>query len=434
MEFSRKINFIVVLFLMLFFSAVVYFTLKVNKNTVSTALVSETSNEQHIDQTESKPLKDLPKPLPNPPSVIRSVYVTSGSAAGKNYLLYLDHLFKTTEVNAVVIDIKDFSGIVSYKTGAIKVKEYKNFRQVFNIDNLVEHFHSRNIYVIARINVFNDVALAKARPDLAVYSKSKSPARSTTAVTGGENQPENVLWKDNSGLYWLDPASEEVWDYNIEIAKDVLLHGFDEVNFDYIRFPSDGEVEDIGYPIKDEAIIRRSVIKSFFQKIRKSMPDAKLSVDLFGQTTVITVGDMGVGQVFEDAFDYFDYVCPMVYPSHYVNGFLGYENPAEYPYEVVKNALDNAILRKSVYQKENPENPSQPVDQLANGVRARKLARIRPWIQDFDLGADYDSEKVGAEIKATKDALKEDFNGFMLWNPSNFYTTEALASGNYVPN
>ena len=92
----------------------------------------------------------------------------------------------------------------------------------------------------------------------------------------------------------------------------------------------------------------------------------------------------------------------------------------------MKNALDNAVLRRSVHAKENPENPSQPVDQLVNGVRARKLAEIRPWIQDFNLGANYDANMVSQEIKAVKDSMGEIFNGFMLWNPSNFYTTEAI--------
>lgn len=415
MEFSKKIYIIIILFLIAIAVLGFYFILK-SSNTNLKDFIFKTSGTSSVPNFESKPPKDLPtkkestdddpskdstKPLPNNQPAIKAVYITSVSAASKSYISYLDQLFQKTQINSVVIDIKDYSGIVFYNTKAEKVREYKNFRQdIIDINKLIEHFHSQGIYVIARINIFNDSALAKDRPDLALYSKSRS-----------NGQPNNVLWQDNSGLSWLDPASEEVWDYNIEIAKDALSRGFDEVNFDYIRFPSDGNIEDVGYPIKDATATRSSVVKKIFKKIRESLPNVNLSVDLFGQTTT-TADDMGVGQIFEDAFDYFDYICPMIYPSHYANGFLRYENPAEHPYEIVKNALDRAILRRSAYTKENPE---------------KQLAKIRPWIQDFDLGADYDANMVKQEIKAVEDAMKEDFNGFMLWNPSNIYTIEAIA-------
>jgi len=424
MEFSKKKN-ITIIFSAVFLFAILLYVIAHSESTIFTDFIYEKVETSEVSETKLDLQEDLiPKKiesevsaaLSSPPPIIRGVYVTNWSAASRKYLLYLDQIFKTTQINTVVIDIKDYSGTVVYETRAKKAREYKTFsRSLIDINNLVRNFHDQGVYVIARINIFNDQALAKVRPGLAIYSKSKS-----------EGQQEPVLWKDSSGLRWLDPASEEVWDYNIEIAADALSHGFDEVNFDYIRFPSDGAIEDIGYPIKGENISRRAVIKSFFQKIRESLPNATLSVDLFGQTTIITNGDMGVGQVFEDAFDYFNYVCPMIYPSHYVNGFMGFDNPAEHPYEVVKNALDNAVLRRSVHAKENPENPSQPVDQLVNGVRARKLAEIRPWIQDFNLGANYDANMVSQEIKAVKDSMGEIFNGFMLWNPSNFYTTEAI--------
>ena len=124
-----------------------------------------------------------------------------------------------------------------------------------------------------------------------------------------------------------------------------------------------------------------------------------ISADLFGLAT-IKRDDIGIGQVIEDAFENFDYVSPMVYPSHYANGFLGYENPAEYPYEIVKYSLDSAL--------------------------ARGITNLRPWLQDFDLGADYDTEKVQQQIQAVKDALGEDNQSYMLWSPTNIYTATAL--------
>lgn len=434
MEFSRKIIFIVIFSVLLLFIAWFYFTVgnvevvKSNKKLVSenqkgevpSVVDNSVENNQNSSSENLFPVyieSEVSKALVNPPSIIKGVYVTSWSALSKEYLSYLDQLFETTQINAVVIDTKDFSGTIFYNSKAQKVQEYKTFRQSsFDINGLVKHFHDKGIYVIARINVFNDVALAKARSNLAIYSKSKS------------NETNRILWQDSSGLYWLDPASEEVWDYNIEIAKDVLNHGFDEINFDYIRFPSDGNLEEAIYPVKSQTAARHQVIQSFFKKIRESLPDAKLSVDIFGQTTVITNGDMGVGQVLEDSFGYFDFVSPMVYPSHYTRGFLGYETPSEHPYQVVKNAMDVAKLRLKTYETALDDTKNE------GNISVLSKTKIRPWLQDFTLTVKYDANKVSQEIKAVQDAMGEDFNGFMLWNPSNFYTTEAISLENQAPN
>jgi len=348
-------------------------------------------------------LGELPKKLENPPAIIKSVYATGWSAGSKNYRNYLNELFKTTQINAVVIDIKDASGVVSYRTGAEMAKKYKAYwPEISNINSLVREFHNQGIYVIGRIVVFEDVALAKSRPDLAVYDKSK---------TKDKSQP--VLWGNRNGLSWVDPASQEVWDYNISIAKDAASHGFDEINFDYVRFPTDGQLSNMGFPIWDQKTPKYIVIKNFFKKLRESFPDTKISVDLFGLTAVNT-DDLGVGQIIEDSFDYFDYVCPMLYPSHYANGFMSFENPAEYPYEVVKYSMEKAILKRKFYS-----------DNLLNKTE-NKLAKIRPWLQDFDMGAVYDTNMVKQEIKAVAESMGEDFSGFMLWSPSNIYTKGAI--------
>ena len=136
-----------------------------------------------------------------------------------------------------------------------------------------------------------------------------------------------------------------------------------------------------------------------------------MSVDLFGFVTT-RKEDFGVGQVMEDAFEYFDYISPMVYPSHYPPNFLGFENPAEHPYDVVYNAIKSAGERLSVYKT------------LTNNKRPN----IRPWLQDFDLGADYTPAMVSAQIKATQDALGDQYNGFMLWNARNVYSESAFGA------
>lgn len=333
---------------------------------------------------------------------INAVYVTGWSAGNNSYLNYLSELFETTEINAVVVDIKDSSGYVFYNASVNQVQKYKLYNySIKDIDKLVKFFHDKGIYTIARIAVFEDPMLAQNRPDLAIYSTEK-----TASVF------ENILWQDYKGLSWMDPASQEVWDYNINLAKDALLHGFDEINFDYVRFPSDGNASTMGFPIWNKKTLKSEVVKSFFAYTRSQMPSAVLSVDLFGLTTV-NKDDLGIGQNLENALLYFDYVCPMVYPSHYASGFLGFENPAEYPYWVVKYSMLSANIKRQTL--------------VEGGTDSAKLAKLRPWLQDFDLGADYTVNMVKSEITAVGESLADNYNGYMLWNPSNYYTQEAIA-------
>ena len=324
---------------------------------------------------------------------IKAIYLTGWSASKNSFINYLIDIARTTEINAVVIDIKDFSGYVVYDTAIPEVEKYgAEQKRISDISLLIKELHTEDIYVIARITVFQDPILAYARPDLAIYSKAETDS----------------LWLDNSGLAWIDPAAEEAWDYNVAIARDAINKGFDEVNFDYIRFPSDGNLKDMSFPFWNEEVPKHLIIKQFFKHLREELPEAKISVDLFGLSTV-GLDDLGVGQIIEDAFEYSDYVCPMIYPSHYANGFIGFQNPAEYPYEVVKYSMEGALKKLAIYKETKETN-----------------VQLRPWLQDFDLGATYDAEMVRAQIEAVYDALGEDFNGFMMWSSSNFYTREAL--------
>jgi hypothetical protein len=334
----------------------------------------------------------------------------------------------------VVIDIKDFSGYVAYDTNdslAPKVKEYNaKEKRISDIEELLKKFHQEGIYVIARINVFQDPVLARARPDLAIRSKyEKSPFFSFASLITAIS-----VWLDNLKLAWVDPSSKDVWDYNISIAKEALSRGFDEINFDYVRFPSDGDLKNIAFPLWDGKISRNLVIRNFFEAIRKELPQAVLSIDVFGLSTV-SYNDLGVGQIIEDAFEYFDYVSPMVYPSHYAKGFLGYENPAEHPYEVVSYSMKSALARLRNFQSQKISgdlinNQVQKTGEEKSKIKKRPY--LRPWLQDFNLGARYDKKMVKAEIKAVSEGLpEEEFKGFMLWNPGNFYTKEALELKNY---
>lgn len=349
---------------------------------------------------EPDPYPDIEnqQPLLNPPEIIKAVYATNWSMSSAKKIKYYLDLIDTTELNAIVIDVKDYTGTVSYKNKIDLVNEYNAWeRRILEPNKLIKTFHDHGIYVIGRISVFQDLQLAKARPDLALTSSSTS-----------------AVWKDNKGLTWMDTAAEEVWDYNVAIAKDILARGFDEVNFDYIRFASDGNLNDIKHPYWDEKTLKTTVLKSFFKYLRENLPNAKLSADLFGLATMDTKG-VGIGQHLEHTLPYFDAVAPMVYPSHYFTGFQGYEKPAEHPYEVVKYSMDEAIRRTKQFMVYASTTPV--------------MAKFRPWLQDFDLGADYGAEEIKSQIQAWNDATANNpelNGGWMLWNASNIYTKNAL--------
>ncbi len=353
-----------------------------------------------FEQPVEKPVSDIEidlkikESVSRPPEVMKAVYVTSWSAASQNYIDYVIDLAKNTEINAIVVDIKDWSGYVAYDTQVPEAEQYNAERILIpDIGAFLEKFHKEGIYMIARITVFQDPVLAQSKPNLAVHQKSD----------------KTLLWLDKSGLAWIDPAAREAWEYNVAIAKDALSQGFDELNFDYTRFPSDGDLQDMSFPLWDEITPRNLIIKEFYKYLREEIPQATLSIDLFGLSTVSS--NFGVGHNIEDAYQYFDFVCPMVYPSHYIEGFLGYQNPAEYPYEIVKYSMENAFKRLSLLNMTHPTK-----------------AKLRPWLQDFDLGTIYDAKMVRSQIDAVYDAAGDNFKGFMLWNSSNFYTKEALQS------
>lgn len=320
------------------------------------------------------------------PGVIKGIYLTGWIAGSDKLLAPLIKLVNDTSLNAVVIDVKDYSGYVSYKTGVPEIAKSgaENEIRIPHPNALLEKLHKNNIYAVARITVFQDSILSKSRPDLALKDS------------------RGRAWKDAKGLEWMDPASREVWDYNIAIAKDALNRGFDEVNFDYVRFPSDGNLDAVQYPVWDKSKSRDQVIQEFFDYLRKELPDARISADLFGLATV-SQDDLGIGQRIESAYPSFDAVMPMVYPSHYANGFMGYKNPADHPYDVVKYSMEQALVRR-------------PAD---------SRAKLRPWLQAFDLGAVYDKEKIQAQIKAVDDVLSgtDAYGGWVLWDPKNSYST-----------
>ncbi|MFQ5752599.1 MAG: putative glycoside hydrolase, partial [bacterium] len=378
--------------------------------------------------------------LPNPPEVIKGIYVTAWTAGSPAAVGRLIDFISRTELNAVVIDIKDFSGHVSYKTDIPEVETSggEGELRLLRPNALIRKLHDAGIYVIARQTVFQDPILAEAHPEWALHNASQ-----LTMTMADNNDDKKLssssLWRDNKGLSWMDPAARPVWDYNIAIAKDAWERGFDEINFDYIRFASDGDLEMIDYPFWDEITPRHTVIRNFFKYLRENLPNAKISADLFGLST-ISAWDLGIGQIIEDAYEHFDYVSPMVYPSHYSAGAFGYEKPAEEPYGIVKNSLEGALRRLVVEKTITISTTTVATTTADTGttITIQKTvtipkfkATLRPWLQDFDLGAIYDAAKVIDQMRATEEILNASgtasrYGGWLLWDPANTYTEDAL--------
>lgn len=332
----------------------------------------------------------IPETVPEVPRVkadpikVKGLYLTAYSAGSSKKLAQIIDLIEKTELNAIVIDVKDYSGYILYDSKLPLVEKLGlRDRRIKDINAVLEKLHQHNIYAIARVSVFQDPLLAEQKPEWAIRSKK-----------GG-------LWRDRNKLAWVDPSNSEVWKHVISVAKEAAVLGFDEINFDYIRFPTDGNLSDIVY--SNGVQTRYEVIGDFFSYVEEQMKDESvyISADLFGLTTEKKGSDdLRIGQRLADAVDHFDYVMPMVYPSHYPTGYRGYKNPANYPYEVVYNAM-----KAGVKQTEG------------------KKAKLRAWIQAFNLGAVYDGKKIRAQIQASDDA---GVDGWVLWNAANRYGDAGL--------
>jgi len=335
-----------------------------------------------------------PVGVKSPTRVVKGLYLTAYSAGNPAKIDAIIKLIDKTELNAVVIDIKDYSGLIFYSSQVSLVKQIKaSENRLRDISATIKKLHEHNIYVIARQTVFQDPFLAAARPAWAIKSKSGGSVSATATP--------DKLWYDNKGLSWVDATRKEVWNYNLAIAKEVAELGFDEINFDYVRFPSDGPIKQIAY--SDERPLYE-IMSEFYKFLSDGLKDAPVwtSFDMFGFTMEKSGNDdMNIGQRILDARDNVDYICPMMYPSHYPVGHLGFNNPAEHPAGVIANgmALGEHFFTTST------------------------RAQVRPWLQAFDLGAVYDAEKIRAQIDMVE---KYPNAGWLLWNAGNRYSDAGL--------
>jgi hypothetical protein len=339
--------------------------------------VALTANNSAVKNPELKKM-DWTKP-----AVVKGVYTTGWIAGSGKWFPRLIKFIDATEVNALVVDIKDDTGKLSFPAEVPLAKETNSVvKMIADPVGLIQTLKEHQIYPIARIVVFKDPFMAKVKPEWAVKSSS-----------GG-------LWRDRKGLQWVDPHNKLYWDYIVAIAKEAVQLGFQEIQFDYVRFTSDGNTKTCVYPFATNQA-PEDVIKEFLQYARAklSVYNVPVSADIFGLTTSADA-DLGIGQRFEKIIQHVDIVCPMVYPSHYIPGNFGLKNPNAQPYKTVFNSVSDAKKRLD---------------------EAGSQTQLRPWLQDFSLGIRYGRDEIQSQIKAVTDA---GINEWIFWNPSCRYNIE----------
>lgn len=328
----------------------------------------------------------------NPPVTTKGVYLTAYSAANPNQIKWVIEQAKLGRINTVVIDIKDDSGRLTIPTDNEVLINYGTSDPIIdNVESLVKLLKDNGVYTIARIVTFKDPYIASVDPSFALHLE------------------DGTLFFDNSNQAWVDPYNPNVWEYVLTCAKEAVAVGFNEIQFDYIRFCTEKGIEDVVY---DEQVRQG---KSKTQAINEAMEyfysnlkpyGVYVSADVFGAVIDNVIDQNSVGQIYADLALNCDYISPMIYPSHYGNGSFGLSVPDLYPYETIDGALElsNKVL--------------EPLRQQGYHV-----AKVRPWLQDFTASylrkyQKYDYEQVEQQIQACVD---NNSDGYLLWNAANKY-------------
>jgi hypothetical protein len=330
------------------------------------------------ESTTEKPREQAIRRTPLP-SEVRGVHVTMSLANERGKL---DEYLAIPGLTALELDVKDETGKVGFlmpaRTLARKVGASQPY---YKAAAVARQARAAGIYLIGRVVVFEDPTLTVARPDLAIQHSDGS------------------VWVNNAGLGWANPYDKRVWKYVVGIGEAAARAGFDEIQFDYVRFPSDGPIESAVFPYKAAEPMGWTIARFAHYAARRLHPlGARVSVDVFGLSAT---HDLGIGQVPRRLAKYVDAVYPMVYPSHYSSGEFNLPDPSAAAGQTVARSLRD----------------------FRNAMIGRK-AQLIPWLEDFSLTSPHPAPAdVRAQIEATRLAKTR---GFLLWNPEGVYTEQAL--------
>jgi hypothetical protein len=315
--------------------------------------------------------------------VVRALYANRSAAQSANKMRRLIAVADTTEINAIVLDMKDEFGLNFRTTNAEWAKNAGAHGAVRNLKALLDTLKAHDILPIARLVVFNDSVTARVHPDWTIRT------------------PDGATWRDKTGAAWVNPYQRGAWDYNIGIAEELVKLGFGEIQFDYIRFPEPYKSLPTQVFPNSKGVSKPDNLAGFLKeaKTRLNALGVRSTADIFGLVTTVK-GPLEIGQWWEKVAPVTDVVLPMVYPSHYPRGSFGIARPNAEPYKVMKFALDAAYDRDQKLGIKTPEH-------------------VRPWIQAFSLGQPpYGAEEIRQQKQAIYDA---GFDGWVLWSPGSKY-------------
>jgi hypothetical protein len=368
--------------------------------------ISETSetdsktdeSQQSTEESVQFPVEVSAEPGKKPVKV-KGIYI-SGYMAGSEGLQAILDKIQGTEINTVVIDVKNDDGRITFAMeDAPTVNEIgATEKYIKDIDSLMAQLKARGLYTIARVVAFRDPYLAEKKPEWALKNKDGS------------------LHRDNKGLAWVNPYRTEVWDYLVEVGTEASKAGFDEVQFDYIRFSTDSSMKQVVFDEKDtRGRSKTDIITEFIQFAYDKLSSSNIfvSADVFGTIIGSKVDAEAVGQIYNDMACHLDYICPMIYPSHYGDGNFGIDHPDMEPYRTIRAALK--------LSRQDLESAKEA---------GKRQAIVRPWLQDFTASylkhhISYGSKEVRAQIQAVYDS---GYDEWILWSASNRYTWEGLLS------
>ncbi|MCK8816982.1 putative glycoside hydrolase [Natroniella sulfidigena] len=309
---------------------------------------------------------------------IKGLYISGWAAGDQRRIERLMNEVEKSDLNAVVIDLKDAAGRITFSKDFGAASQDAMIR---DLQELIAEFQRRGVYTIGRQVLFKDAILAQQEEHALQY------------YIGEE---EEIIHSEK----WTDPYSDDVWNYNLEIAQQAIDLGLDELKFDYIRFPTLSQESSLTIREREE-YSKSEIIIEFLKYANQELDkqDTLISADVFGLTTTIE-GDLGIGQDITKMVEHLDYISPMIYPSHYSPRMYGLANPDSAPYQVIYESLADA--REKL------------------GEESYKL---RPWLQDFSMQHRYGEQEVREQIEAVKDSQ---VSGWLLWNPRSVYTIDAV--------
>ena len=360
------------------------------------------------EEIQTEDVTDRPK--------VKGIFVT-GPMAGTANMDNLIALVDETELNAIVLDVKNDEGRITYDMQTPAVQEIgAEIRYIQDMESLIAKCKEKDIYLIARIVTFKDPFLAEAKPQWCIHNADGS------------------IFRDKDGLAWINPYDHEVWEYLLDIAQEALRMGFDEVQFDYIRFSTDSGMKDVDFGQEAEEKDREEIITEFVKYASERVHEAggAISADVYGMVIDSRTDQQIVGQNYIEMSRYLDYISPMVYPSHYGPYNYNIPVPDAEPYRLVLTALQSSrkvlagISEETVSGNMEPEYTAEQIASLspAEGISVQ----VRPWLQDFTATwvqghISYGPEEIRAQIQAVYDAGYEEW---ILWNAANRYTEEGL--------